>query len=150
VRINRLERELRDLVRELAPSLLAVPGCGVLSAAAIVGEAAGADRFRSRHAFARFNGTAPIPVWSGNHSRVRLNRGGNRTLNHALHMIAVTQSRGHGPGAAYIDKQLAAGKTRTEALRLLRCRLSDVIFRALIADLPEAQTTPAKPPRRAA
>jgi len=134
VRINQLERDLRDLVRTLAPELLAIPGCGVLSAATILGETAGAARFRSRHAFARFNGTAPIPVWSGNSVRVRLNRGGNRTVNWALHMIAVTQAtRGIGGGDAYVERLLAAGKTRTEALRLLRRRLSDVVFRALLA-----------------
>jgi transposase len=134
VRINQLERDLRDLVRTLAPELLAIPGCGVLSAATILGETAGAGRFRSRHAFARFNGTAPIPVWSGNSVRVRLNRGGNRTVNWALHMIAVTQAtRGIGGGDAYVERLLAAGKTRTEALRLLRRRLSDVVFRALLA-----------------
>jgi len=134
VRINQLERELRDLVRVLAPGLVAIPGCGVLSAATIVGETAGAGRFRSRHAFARFNGTAPIPVWSGNSVRVRLNRGGNRTVNWALHLIAVTQARGVGPGAAYVERLLAGGKTRTEALRLLRRRLSDVVYRVLLAD----------------
>jgi transposase len=134
VRINQLERDLRDLVRVLAPGLVAIPGCGVLAAATIVGETAGATRFRSRHAFARFNGTAPIPVWSGNTVRVRLNRGGNRTVNWALHMIAVTQARGVGPGAAYVERLLAGGKTRTEALRLLRRRLSDVVYRVLLAD----------------
>jgi transposase len=134
VQINGLEREIRDLVRVLAPSLLAVPGCGVLGAAMILGETAGAARFRSKHAYARFNGTAPIPVWSGNTVRVRLNRGGNRLVNTALHMIAVTQARGVGPGKDYVDKQLAAGKTRTEALRLLRRRLSDRVFTALNAD----------------
>jgi len=135
VEINGLERELRDLVRELAPSLLAVPGCGVLGAAVILGETAGAHRFRSKDAYARFTGTAPIPVWSGNsRGKVRLNRGGNRTLNCALHMIAVTQARGVGPGQAYLDKLLARGKTRTEALRLLRRRLSDTVFTALRTD----------------
>jgi transposase len=133
VRINELERELCGLVRDLAPSLLAVPGCGVLSAAMILGETAGADRFRSKAAFARFNGTAPIPVWSGS-ERMRLNRGGNRTINTALHMIAVTQSRGIGPGQAYVDKLVVSGKTRTEALRLLRRRLSDRVFSALLTD----------------
>ena len=87
-----------------------------MSAATILGETAGATRFRSRHAFARFDGTAPIPVWSGNAVRVRLNRGGNRTVNWALHMIAVTQARGVGPGQAYVERLLGAGKTRTEAL----------------------------------
>jgi transposase len=133
--INALETELRPIVRRLAPSLLAVPGCGVLSAAMILGETAGAHRFRNKDAYARFTGTAPIPVWSGSSKgKVRLNRGGNRSLNTALHMIAVTQSRGHGPGKAYLDKLAAGGKGRTEAVRLLRRRLSDVAFTALRTD----------------
>jgi transposase len=134
VQINGLERELRDLVRVLGPGLLEIPGLGVLGAAMILGETAGAGRFTSKHAYARFNGTAPIPVWSGNKVRVRLNRGGNRTVNTALHMAAVTQTRGIGPGKAYVDSLLARGKTRTEALRLLRRRLSDRVFAALRAD----------------
>lgn len=122
--IDMLEKELRGLVRKLAPSLLEVPGCGVLSAAVIVGETAGAHRFRDKDAFARFTGTAPVPVWSGSsRGTVRLNRGGNRSLNCALHMIAVTQARGVGPGRDYLDKQLARGKDRVAALRLLRRRL---------------------------
>jgi transposase len=133
--INALEAELRPLVRQLAPALLAVPGCGVLGAAMILGETAGVGRFRSKDAYARFTGTAPIPVWSGDRrGRVRLNRGGNRTVNTALHMIAVTQVRGDGPGQAYVDKLMGRGKTRTEAVRLLRRRLSDVVFRALRTD----------------
>jgi transposase len=135
VEINALEAELRPLVGQLAPTLLAVPGCGVLGAAMILGETAGVGRFRSKDAYARFTGTAPIPVWSGDRrGKVRLNRGGNRTVNTALHMIAVTQIRGLGPGQAYVDKLMGRGKTRTEALRLLRRRLSDVVFRALRAD----------------
>ncbi|MFJ3656486.1 IS110 family transposase [Streptomyces nigra] len=133
-RINALESQIRRLVAARAPHLLAIPGCGILGAAVIIGEAADATRFVSRAAFARFNGTAPIPVWSGNKVRVRLNRGGNRTVNHALHMIAVTQVRGDGEGAAYFAKQLTAGKTKTEALRLLRRRISDRVYRALLAD----------------
>ncbi|MEU9062210.1 IS110 family transposase [Streptomyces sp. NPDC048430] len=133
-RINALEGQLRREVRQLAPALLAVPGCGVPGAAAILGETAGAARFKSKDAFAHFNGTAPIPVWSSNKVRVRLNRGGNRTINNALHMIAVTQVRGDGEGAAYYAKQIAAGKTVKEALRLLKRRISDRVFRALLAD----------------
>lgn len=133
--INAIEGELRTLVRRLAPSLLELPGCGVLSAALILGETAGVHRFRSKDAFARFNGTAPIPVWSGaTNGKVRLNRGGNRAMNYALHMIAVTQARGVGPGRAYLDKVQAGGKTRTEALRLLRRRISDAAFSALRTD----------------
>ncbi|MFI0446617.1 IS110 family transposase [Actinomadura sp. 6N118] len=131
VRINQLERQLKRLVEAMAPELLAVPGCGVLGAATIIAETAGVQRFKSKAAFARFTGTAPIPVWSGNSDRVRLNRGGNRRLNCAFHMIAVTQTRGVGPGKHYIDKLLAQGKTRTEAIRLLRRRISDVVYRTL-------------------
>ncbi|MGW3615420.1 IS110 family transposase [Micromonospora sp. NPDC005163] len=141
VQINALERELRDLVEDLGPTLLGIPGLGVLGAAMILGETAGAARFKSKHAYARFNGTAPIPVWSGNKVRVRLNRGGNRTVNTALHMAAVTQTRGIGPGKEYVDKLISSGKTKTEAIRLLRRRLSDRVFAALLADERACQPT---------
>jgi transposase len=141
MRINQLESQLKKLVQAMAPQLLEIPGCGVLGAATIIGETAGVHRFRSKAAFARFTGTAPIPVWSGNSDRVRLNRGGNRRMNCALHMIAVIQARGIGPGKDYIDKLLSCGKTRTEALRLLRRRLSDVVYRTLKSiDTPAAST----------
>jgi len=132
--IRALEREIEALVRNAAPTLLALPGCGFLSAAKIVGEAAGISRFRSKEAFARHNGSAPIPVWSGNTVRHRLNRGGNRQLNVALHRIAITQVRLGGPGKAYLDHRLAAGDSRTEAIRALRRRISDEVFRRLRAD----------------
>ncbi|WP_330280453.1 MULTISPECIES: IS110 family transposase [unclassified Streptomyces] len=93
-RINALERQIRRPVTAQAPHLLAIPGCGILGAVVLLGETADTTRFASKAAFARFNGTAPIPVWSGNKVRVRLNRGGNHTVNHALHMITVTQVRG--------------------------------------------------------
>jgi transposase len=134
VRADELEREIRRIVRRLAPELLALPGCGILSAAKIVGEVAGAIRFRSKASFARWNGTAPIPVWSGNDSRHRLNRGGNRQVNAALHRIAITQWRGVGLGRAYVERRMTAGDTKTEALRLLRRRISDQVFRRLLAD----------------
>ncbi|MEU6578520.1 IS110 family transposase [Streptomyces sp. NPDC046805] len=150
-RVDALEGQIRRLVAVQVPHLLAIPGCGILGAAVLIGETADATRFTSKAAFARFNGTAPIPVWSGNKVRVRLNRGGNRTVNHALHMIAVTQVRGDGEGAAYFAKQLTVGKTKTEALRLLRRRISDRVYRALLADqadpvqsLDPAPTTPMK------
>jgi transposase len=133
-RINAIERQLTTIVRVEYPALLSVPGMGVLGAAMIVGETAGITRFISKDAFARFNGTAPMPVWSGNNVRVRLSRGGNRRINTALHMAAVTQQRLDGNGAAYLAKQLTAGKTRVEAMRLLRRRLSDRVFAALRQD----------------
>jgi transposase len=141
--ISALEAELRHLVHAIAPSLLAIPGCGVLSAAVIIGETAGVHRFRDMDAFARFTGTAPVPVWSGaSAGKVRLNRGGNRSMNCALHMIAVTQARGIGPGKAYLAKQAARGKDTTAALRLLRRRLSDAVFSALRADQRTAAPNP--------
>jgi hypothetical protein len=133
VRINQLERQLQGLVAPLAPSLLALDGCGVLTAAKLVGETAGIGRFRSRAAFAMHNGTAPVPVWSANRERHRLNRGGNRQLNTALHRIAVTQRRLGGPGRAYAHR-IAVGDTKTEAIRALRRRISDEVYRRQEAD----------------
>lgn len=135
--IKAIEKELKPLVTAQAPTLLAIPGCGLISAAIIIGETAGVHRFRSKDAFARFTGTAPVPVWSGSSAgKVRLNRAGNRQLNYALHMIATTQARGIGPGKTYLVKQQTRGKDTTAALRLLRRRLSDVVFSALRADQP--------------
>jgi len=133
-RVNQLERRLRRLVTPLAPKLLSLDGCGALTAAKLVGETAGVGRFRSRAAFAMHNGTAPVPVWSGNHQRHRLNRGGNRQLNPALHRIAITQLRRDGPGRDYLQRRMAAGDTKTEAIRALRRRISDEVYRRLHAD----------------
>jgi transposase len=134
VAIDDLARQIGKLTENLAPRLLGPLGCGSLTAAKIVAETAGIGRFRSRAAFAAHTGTAPIPVWSGNLVRHRLNRGGNRQLNVALHRIAVTQLRCPGLGQAYVAKRLAAGDTKTEAIRALRRRLSDEVFRRLQAD----------------
>jgi transposase len=132
--IDALEREIAGLVERLSPSLLALTGCGPLTAAKLVGEAAGIARFRSKAAFARHNGSAPVPVWSGNVVRHRLSRGGNRQLNLALHRIAITQLQRPGPGREYIDRRRAAGDTKTEAIRALRRRISDEVFRRMRDD----------------
>jgi transposase len=132
--ISTLDKELTDLVEKLAPSLLAITGCGTLTAAKIVGETAGIRRFRSRHAYARHNGTAPLPVWSGNRERHRLSRIGNRQLNAALHRIAITQAHYHPDARELLQRRRAGGDTTTESLRALKRRLSDVIYRALHAD----------------
>jgi transposase len=129
-----LEREIATLVRQLAPALLALPGVADLTAAKIVAETAGVGRFRSKDAYARHNGTAPLPVWSGNRARHRLSRTGNRQLNCALHRIAVTQKRCHPGAQAYLQRRIAAGDTPAEALRALKRRLSDIVYRALLAD----------------
>jgi transposase len=133
IRINELERQIASLVRTMAPALLELRGCGPLSAAKIIGETAGIDRFSDRARFARFNGSAPIPVWSSNSARFRLNRGGNRQVNAALHRIAVTQLRA-GPGKAYVERRIAMGNSKTEAIRALRRRLSDEVYRRLMTD----------------
>ena len=138
-RINELEREIKALISALAPALLAIPGCGALTAAKLVGETAGAHRFRSKSAYARWNGTAPQPASSGNTTRFRLNRGGNRQVNAALHRIAITQARTWPQGRDYIAKRIKHGNTKTEALRLLRRRLSDVVYRTLLIDERAAQ-----------
>lgn len=132
--IDALEREISRLVGRLAPALLALAGCGPLTAAKLIGEAAGVGRFRSAAAFARHNGTAPLPVWSGNDVRHRLSRTGNRQLNLALHRIAITQMRIDERGRAYIDRRRAAGNTKTEAIRALRRRISDEVFRRMRHD----------------
>jgi transposase len=138
--INALGKRIGDRVREVAPSLLAIPGCGELSAAKIVGEAAGVGRFKSEAAFARHAGVAPIPVWSGNnHGRMRLCRGGNRQLNTALHRIAITQIRCAGPAQNYYRTLLTRNKTGPEARRCLKRRISHTVFQALKADQQTSQ-----------
>lgn len=141
--INALAVEIARLVGHLAPRLLALAGCGPLTAAKLVGEIGDIRRFHSRAAFARHNGTAPIPVWSGTPRRVRLNRGGNRQINAALHRIALTQLHLAAAGRAYVSHRMAAGNTKTEAIRALRRRLSDEVYRRLLADA--STTTPAAP-----
>lgn len=133
--INGLAKRIGERVRKAAPALLAMPGCGELTAAKLVGEAAGVTRFKNEAAFARHSGVAPIPVWSGNTAgRVRMTRSGNRQLNAALHRIAVTQIRMNGLGQAYYRKRLAAGDSKTEALRCLKRRLARAVFGHLHTD----------------
>lgn len=140
--INALGIRIGERVRQVAPALLGMPGCGELTAAKLVGEAAGVTRFKSEAAFARHAGVAPIPVWSGNTAgRVRMTRSGNRQLNAALHRIAVTQIRMDGSlGQAYYRHRLAAGDSTREALRCLKRRLARVVFGHLHTDHQKNQT----------
>lgn len=141
-RINDLERRITPLTEKAAPTLLGMPGVGVLTAAKLVGEAAGISRFKSEAAFARHAGIAPIPVWSGNTAgRVRLTRSGNRQLNAAIHRIAVTQIRMDGLGKTYYEKKKAEGMSTPEALRCLKRRLARIVFNHLTTDQP-ASTAP--------
>jgi transposase len=142
-RITALEREIAARSGQLSPSLRALRGCGALSAAKIVGETAGVLRFRHRAAFARHTGTAPVPVWSGNTERHRLSRGGNRQLNAAIHRIAVTQLQRPGPAQDYVARRRAAGDTPTEALRALKRRISDEVWRRLRVDELATTSQPA-------
>jgi transposase len=128
VRINALRKELAALVTPLAPRLLALPGCGVLIAAKILGEVGRIDRFRSESCFAMHAGVAPIPASSGKTTRYRLARGGNRQLNAALHRIAVSQIRLGGPGSVYYQQRRTRGDTTMEALRALKRRLARVVY----------------------
>jgi transposase len=141
--IAELDRELEPLVSQLAPALLKLCGCATLTAAKILGETAGVERFHSRHAYARHNGTAPVPVWSGNRERHRLSRIGNRQLNTALHHIAITQARYHPPAREFLQRRRAGGNTKTESIRALKRRLSDVVYRALLADASRPAATAA-------
>src|SRR6201991_1947715 len=143
--IDALGKRIGDRVRQIAPTLLSMPGCGELTAAKLIGESAAVTRFKSGAAFARHAGVAPIPVWSGNTAgRVRMTRSGNRQLNAALHRIAVTQIRLDGLGQAYYRKRLAAGDSSTEALRCLKRRLSRVVFGHLRTD-HHTRTKPRQP-----
>jgi transposase len=134
-----LEHQIVEKVARLVPALLEIAGVGALTAAKIVAEVADVRRFRSKDAFARHNGTAPLPVWSANRARHRLSRTGNRQLNAAIHRIAVTQMRIHDGAKAYLQRRIAMGNTKTEALRALKRRLSDVVYRTLMADVVSTQ-----------
>jgi transposase len=142
IEANQLQRTLKPLVEEVAPSLLNIVGCGVLTASKLIGEAADITRFKSRDAYAMWNGTAPIPVWSGNHERFRLNRGGNRQTNAALHRIAITQTRCHPPAQQFIERRTQKGNTKKEAIRSLKRRLADHVYRTMLHDTQQHQTQP--------
>lgn len=114
---------------------MAIPGCGALTAAKILGETAGVDRFRSKDAYARHNGTAPLPVWSSNKPHHRLSRTGNRQLNAALHRMAMTQAHWNPAAKELMARRKAGGDSGLEALRVLKRRLSDVVYAAMQADL---------------
>jgi transposase len=129
--VRELERELERLVRRSAPQLLAEPGCGPLTAAKLIGEIAGPERFKSDAQLARNAGVAPIPASSGRTNRHRLDRGGNRQLNRALHRLAVNKAR-HDPDTAnYLARKQAEGKTRREALRCPKRHLARHVWQLL-------------------
>ncbi len=141
-RVRELVKELAALVAAIAPQLTQLPGCGTLSAAKLIAETAGMDRFPTDAKFARIAGVAPIPASSGRTDRQRLDRGGNRQLNCAIHRIAVTQGRIHPPAQAYLAKKQAEGKSRIEALRCLKRHLARVLWRTMRAPATESRHLP--------
>jgi len=126
-----LDRELQARIEKTAPALLELPGCGALSAAKLVGEIGPIDRFDTDAQLARHAGVAPLEASSGKHQRHRLDRGGNRQLNCALHRIAITQARIHPPARVYLARKQTEGKSRREALRCLKRLLARTVFNAL-------------------
>jgi transposase len=139
---NAIETELRALVRAQRPGLLAETGCAALTAATLIGRTAGAERFATDARFARHTGTAPIPASSGNRNRHRLHRGGDRQLNRALHTIAITRAAHDPETRAYLNRKIAEGKTRKEAIRCLKRHLARRFHRLLTEPVPDAPAIP--------
>jgi transposase len=129
--INRLEREITELVAQIAPQLLTEPGFGPLIAAKLVGEIAGAQRFATPAKLARAAGVAPIPASSNSTRRQRLDQGANRQINAALHRVIVTRARCHQPTRDSIARRLAEGKSTREAIRCLKRYLTRHLWRLL-------------------
>jgi transposase len=138
--------KLATVVKASGTSLTGLFGVGPVVAAIVTGDAGAVTRFGSRAHFAAWNGTAPVEVSSGGKKIYRLSRRGNRRVNSAIHIAAVTQIRyHHSPGRAYYDKKIAEGKTPKEALRCLKRRISDAIYARLVADARKATAAPEDP-----
>jgi transposase len=129
--ITMLDRGLQERTQTLAPRLLQLPGCGGLTAAKLLCEIGPISRFGSDAKLARHAGVAPLDASSGKHQRHRLDRGGNRQLNCALHRIAITQGRVHPPARAYLDRKQNEGKSRREAIRCLKRQLARTVYATL-------------------
>ncbi|HEX8863097.1 MAG TPA: IS110 family transposase [Actinomycetes bacterium] len=127
-------KELEALLAETGTSLLALNGIGPSGAARLLVEVGDITRFPSRAHFASWNGTAPIDASSGDQVRHRLSRAGNRQINRVLHIMATVQLRNPTPGRAYYDRRKADGKTSMEAMRALKRRLSDIVYRTMVSD----------------
>ncbi len=130
------------LVSAAAPWLLEVPGVGPLSAAQVLVSWSHAGRFRSEAAFAAPAGTNPIPASSGQVTRYRLNRGGDRQANAALHRVVVTRMRGHQPTLDYVQRRTREGKAKSEIIRCLKRFVAREIFGYLCATPKPANTPP--------
>ena len=140
-------KKLAAAVKASGTSLTEVSGVGPVIAATVIGDVITVARFPSRDHFAAYNGTAPVEVSSGEKKIYRLSLRGNRRLNHAIHMAAITQIRHkHSDGRACYEPKIAAGKTHKEALRCLKRRISDAIYARLRADARHANAAAAKDP----
>lgn len=146
-RLHQLDREAHQLEIDVTAAvsarqpteLLAICGVGPIVAAKILGETRGVERFPTAAAFAAHTGTAPLPASSGQTTRHRLNRGGNRQLNRALFTVAMVQARWDPNGRAYLERKKAEGKTPAEARRCLKRHLAKVVYNAMLADARNAQ-----------
>ena len=135
VRVKEITAEIKAAVLARGSHLMDLPGIGPAGAGRILADVGNVARFPSRHHFASWTGTAPIDASSGAHQRHRLSRAGNRRLNHVLHIAATVQMRHHDTaGRVYYDRKRAAGKRPLEAMRCLKRRLSDVVYRQLVMD----------------
>ncbi len=141
VKLKAMKAELKAAVQATGSHLMDIHGIGPAGAARILADAGDVARFPDRNHFASWTGTAPIDASSGEHTRHRVSRAGNRRLNHVLYMAGIVQLRHDTPGRAYYRRKLQQSKTPMEAMRCLRRRLSDVIYRQLTADA--AARTPA-------
>jgi transposase len=131
--------KLATAVRASGTSVTGLFGVGPVIAGLVIGDVPDVTRFPVRGHFAAYDGTAPVEVSSGGRKVYRLSLRGNRRLNHAIHMVAITQIRHkHSEGRAYYDRKIAAGKTHKEALRCLKRRISDAIYARLRADARQA------------
>jgi transposase len=140
--VRALERKIADLdgrieaeVEASGTSLIEIFGMGPILAVKIIGTVGSVARFPTKAHFASYSGTAPVEASSGEVVRHRLSLAGNRHLNNALHMVAVCQARSDVRGGVYYRKKMAEGKSRKEALRCLKRRISDAVFKSLMADL---------------
>jgi transposase len=140
-RLDELEEQIKVLVAKTPTHLTELFGVGPVTTARVIGEVGDVARFRSRHHFASYNGTAPVDSSSGGPPAYRLNTKGNRKLNHAIHMVAITQIRNDCAGRDFFLRKQAEGKSPKEAVRALKRRISDAIYRQLVADA-EAERDP--------
>ena len=127
-------KRLRTAVAASGTTLTDIRGVGVVVAAMIIGHVGNIERFASAAHFASYNGTAPIEASSGEHRRHRLSKRGNRQLNWAIHVAAITQLRQPCAGRDYYERKRAEGKNTKEAVRALKRQISNVIYRTLLAD----------------